>query len=199
MKDQFERLSVALRGRYTLLRQLGKGGMGTVYLARDVKLGREVAVKALLPEVRAAFGDERFQLEVQLVARFSHPNIVKLFEAGEAEGIPFYVMDFVEGESLQQHLEREGQIGLKRALRIAAEIGDALQYAHEHGTIHRDIKPGNILLSGDHALLTDFGIAKKTTSDGSETLTDTGVAIGTAAYMSPEQASTRLSPDACSL
>ena len=189
MKDQFERLSVALRGRYTLLRQLGKGGMGTVYLARDVKLGREVAVKALLPEVRAAFGDERFQLEVQLVARFSHPNIVKLFEAGEAEGIPFYVMDFVEGESLQQHLEREGQIGLKRALRIAAEIGDALQYAHEHGTIHRDIKPGNILLSGDHALLTDFGIAKKTTSDGSETLTDTGVAIGTAAYMSPEQAS----------
>jgi len=120
VKDQFERLSVALRGRYTLLRQLGKGGMGTVYLARDVKLGREVAVKALLPEVRAAFGDERFQLEVQLVARFSHPNIVKLFEAGEAEGIPFYVMDFVEGESLQQHLEREGQIGLKRALRIAA-------------------------------------------------------------------------------
>ena len=183
-----ERLGVALRGRYTLVRPLGKGGMGVVYLARDVKLGREVAIKVLLPEVRAAFGDERFEREVRLVSRLSHPHIVKLFEADEVDGIHFYVMDYVEGESLQQRLEREGQIGLKDALRITAEVGDALEYAHRHGIIHRDIKPGNILLSGDHALVTDFGIAKSITADVGGTLTSDGVAVGTAPYMSPEQA-----------
>lgn len=179
---------MALRGRYTLVRRLGKGGQGAVYLGRDTKLGREVAVKVLLPEVRAAFGSERFQLEVELVSRLSHPHIVKLFEADEVDGMPFYVMDYVEGESLQQRLEREGPIGLKEALRVVAEVGDALQYAHEHGTIHRDIKPGNILLSGGHALITDFGIAKDTARTGGGTLTSTGIALGTAPYMSPEQA-----------
>lgn len=185
----FERLAVALRGRYTLEGRLGEGGMGVVYLARDVQLGlRRVAIKVLRPDVRAALGTERFDHEVDVVCQLSHPNIVPLFAAGEADGIPFYVMNYVEGESLQQRIEREGQIGLKDALHIAAEVGDALQYAHTHGVIHRDIKPANILLSGGHALIADFGIAKRTTPDGSGTLTSTGIAVGTAPYMSPEQA-----------
>ena len=185
----FERLGIALRGRYELERPIGKGGMGVVYLARDVKLGlRHVAIKVLRPDVRAALGTERFDQEVDVVCQLSHPNIVPLFEADEADGMPFYVMNYVEGESLEQRIEREGQIGLKDALHITAEVGDALEYAHTHGVIHRDIKPANILLSGGHALIADFGIAKRTKSDGSGTLTSTGIAVGTAPYMSPEQA-----------
>jgi serine/threonine-protein kinase len=186
-QQYFERLALALRRRYTLVRRLGQGGMGVVYLARDLKLRRSVAIKVLLPEVRAALGSERFEREVELVSALSHPYIVKLFAAEKADGVPFYVMDFVEGESLQHRLEREGPIPLKDALKIASDVGEALQYAHEHGVIHRDIKPGNILLAGGHALLTDFGIAKSTTNAGT-TLTTEGAALGTAPYMSPEQA-----------
>jgi hypothetical protein len=186
---EFDRLSAALAGRYVLLRELGHGGMGSVYLARDVKLGREVAIKVLLPAVRAALGTERFDREVELVSRLSHPHIVPLFLADEIDGIPFFVMEYVAGETLADRLEREGPIALDDALRITREVGDALEYAHKHRTIHRDVKPANILLADGHALLADFGIAKS--SDPavvSETLTTRGAALGTIPYMSPEQA-----------
>jgi predicted Ser/Thr protein kinase len=186
----FDQVSVALAGRYTLVRELGQGGMGAVYLGKDVKLGRDVAIKVLPPHTRAYLGSERFQREVQLVARLSHPHIVPLFEADEVDEFLYYVMEYVEGESLAQRLARQGQLPLDEALRIVAEVGDALQYAHEHGIVHRDIKPANILLSGDHARVTDFGIAKSVAESGEgKTLTGTGVTVGTAAYMSPEQAS----------
>jgi len=186
----FDQFAVAVAGRYTLVRELGRGGMGAVYLGSDVKLGREVAIKVLPPSTRAYLGPERFQREVQLAAKLSHPHIVPLFEADEVDGFLYYVMEYVEGESLAQRLEREGPLALDEAIRVAAEVGDALQYAHERGIVHRDIKPANILLSGGHALVTDFGIAKSfAQADEGVTLTGTGVTVGTAAYMSPEQAS----------
>ncbi len=190
MDPLFDQVSVALAGRYTLIRELGQGGMGAVFLGKDVKLGREVAIKVLPPTTRAYLGSERFQREVQLVARLSHPHIVPLFEADEVDGFLYYVMEYVEGESLAQRLARLGPLPFEEALRIIAEVGDALQYAHEHGIVHRDIKPANILLSGGHARVTDFGIAKSVAeSEEGKTLTGTGVTVGTAAYMSPEQAS----------
>lgn len=186
----FAQVATALGDRYTLVRELGRGGMGAVFLGRDVKLGREVAIKVLPPTTRAYLGSDRFQREVQLAARLSHPHIVPLFEADEVDGFLYYVMGYVAGESLAERLANQGQLPLDEALRITAEVGDALQYAHEHGIIHRDIKPANILLSGGHALVTDFGIAKSVAeSEEGKTLTGTGVTVGTAAYMSPEQAS----------
>jgi len=186
----FERLARALAGRYTLVRELGHGGMGTVYLATDLQLHRPVAIKVLPPETRELLGPERFQREVHLAAQLSHPHIVPLFEAGEAHGLLFYVMECVEGESLKDRLEREGPLPLAEAVRITAEVGDALQYAHEHGIIHRDIKPANILLCRGHAVVADFGIAKATSGPATgDSLTGTGVSVGTPAYMSPEQAS----------
>ena len=188
----FDRLARALAGRYTLVRELGRGGMATVYLGTDVKLGRRVAIKLLAPATRAYLGSDRFQREVLLAAQLSHPHIVPLFEADEADGLLFYVMEYVEGESLRQRLSRQGPLPVDDAVRIAGEVGDALQYAHENGVIHRDIKPENILLSRGHALVTDFGIAKLMEERGSAegpALTGAGVAVGTVAYMSPEQAS----------
>ena len=186
----FDQVSTALAGRYALVRELGQGGMGAVFLGKDVKLGREVAIKVLPPTTRAYLGSERFQREVQLVARLSHPHIVPLFEADEVDGFLYYVMEYVEGESLAQRLTRQGPLPFDETIRIIAEVGDALQYAHEHGIVHRDIKPANILLSGGHARVTDFGIAKSVAeSEEGKTLTGTGVTVGTAAYMSPEQAS----------
>jgi formylglycine-generating enzyme required for sulfatase activity len=186
----FSQVATALGDRYTLVRELGQGGMGAVFLGRDVKLGREVAIKVLPPTTRAYLGSDRFQREVQLAARLSHPHIVPLFEADEVDGFLYYVMGYVAGESLAERLANQGQLPLDEALRIAAEVGDALQYAHEQGIIHRDIKPANILLSGGHALVADFGIAKSVAeSEEGRTLTGTGVTVGTAAYMSPEQAS----------
>ena len=188
----FDRLARALAGRYTLVRELGRGGMATVYLGTDVKLGRSVAIKLLAPATRAYLGSDRFQREVLLAAQLSHPHIVPLFEADEADGLLFYVMEYVEGESLRQRLSRLGPLPVEDAVRIAAEVGDALQYAHENGVIHRDVKPENILLSRGHALVSDFGIAKLMEERGSTegpALTGAGIAVGTAAYMSPEQAS----------
>ncbi|HYL21285.1 MAG TPA: protein kinase [Gemmatimonadales bacterium] len=188
----FDSLARALVGRYALLRQLGRGGMATVYLATDVKLGRRVAIKALSPVARAHLGSERFQREVLLAAQLSHPHIVPLFEADEADDVLFYVMEYVEGESLKDRLAREGAIPLEEAVRIAAEVGDALQYAHDRGVVHRDVKPGNILLSQGHAVVTDFGIAKLVDAAGPAarlSLTGAGITVGTPEYMSPEQAS----------
>src|SRR5438876_913279 len=188
----FERLARALAGRYSLIRELGQGGMATVYLGTDQKLARRVAIKVLAPATRAYLGSDRFQREVLLAAQLSHPHIVPLFEADEADGLLFYVMEYVEGESLRHRLTRQGSLPVEDAIRIAAEVGDALQYAHENGVIHRDIKPENILLSRGHALVTDFGIAKLMEERGSAegpALTGAGIAVGTAAYMSPEQAS----------
>jgi formylglycine-generating enzyme required for sulfatase activity/tRNA A-37 threonylcarbamoyl transferase component Bud32 len=188
----FDRLAHALADRYTLERELGRGGMATVYLGTDVKLERRVAIKVLAPATRAYLGSDRFQREVLLAAQLSHPHIVPLFEAGEADGLLFYVMEYVEGESLRQRLSRQGPLPVAEALRIATEVGDALQYAHENSVIHRDVKPENILLSRGHALVSDFGIAKlmeeRGGTDGSA-LTAGGMAVGTAEYMSPEQAS----------
>jgi formylglycine-generating enzyme required for sulfatase activity len=148
-----------------------------------------VAIKALAPQTREYLGSERFQREVQLAAQLSHPHIVPVFEAGEADGVLFYAMGYVEGESLKDRLEREGPLPLDEAVRLIAEVGEALQYAHERGIVHRDIKPANILLSRSHALVADFGIAKAISGDSSEhTLTGTGISVGTVEYMSPEQA-----------
>src|SRR5438046_2062152 len=187
-----DRLARALAGRYTVARELGRGGMATVYLATDVKLGRRVAIKVLPPTTRAYLGSGRFQREVLFAAQLSHPHIVPLFEADEADGLLFYVMEYVEGESLHDRLSRGGPLSIEDAVRIASEVGDALQYAHENGVIHRDVKPENILLSRGHALVSDFGIAKLMEERGDSerpTLTGAGIAVGTAAYMSPEQAS----------
>jgi len=156
----FARVATALANRYVVERELGHGGMATVYLARDVALGRAVAIKVLPPTTREYLGGERFTRETQIAAQLSHPHIVPLFEAGEAEGILFYVMGYVEGESLQDRLAREGALPLEESVRLIAEVADALAYAHEHGVIHRDIKPANVLLAGGHALVADFGIAK---------------------------------------
>jgi eukaryotic-like serine/threonine-protein kinase len=186
----FERLGRAVAGRYTLVRELGIGGMATVYLATDVKLGRQVAIKVLTPAMRAYAGSGRFQREVLLAAQLSHPNIVSLFEADEADGLLYYVMEFVEGETLRELLGRVGPLPLEQALRITTEVAEALQYAHHSGVIHRDVKPGNILLSHGHALVSDFGIATFLGgSEADESITDSGVTLGTAQYMSPEQAS----------
>src|SRR5437660_83731 len=188
-----DRLARALAGRYTVARELGRGGMATVYLATDVKLGRRVAIKVLPPTTRAYLGSGRFQREVLFAAQLSHPHIVPLFEADEADGLLFYVMEYVEGESLHDRLERDGPLAVEEAIRITAEVGDALEYAHESGVIHRDIKPGNILLSRGHAMVSDFGIAKvlfeSGTATGGSAITGTGITVGTAEYMSPEQAS----------
>ena len=182
------RLADALADRYAIERELGQGGMATVYLAHDLKHRRRVAVKVLRPELSAALGAERFLREIETTANLRHPHILPLYDSGEAGGFLFYVMPLVEGESLRDTLRREKRLPVEAALRIAREVADALSYAHERGVIHRDIKPENILLESGHAVVADFGIAKamSTLTDGR--LTQTGLAIGTPAYMSPEQA-----------
>ena len=174
--------------RYTIERELGRGGMATVYLARDQRHDRQVAVKVLLPELAAALGSERFLREIRTVANLRHPGIVPLYDSGESEGLLYYVMPCVTEETLRARLEREHRLPLEDALRITREIGEALDFAHRQGVVHRDVKPENIMLESGHAVLCDFGIARALDRAGGERLTSTGLAIGTPAYMSPEQA-----------
>jgi serine/threonine protein kinase len=186
--DVLETLRRALEDRYRLERELGRGGMATVYLAEDLKHHRRVAVKVLEAEVSAALRAERFQREIETTAQLTHPHILPLLDSGSAGGTLFYVMPYVEGESLRDRIAREKQLPLEDALRIAREVADALGYAHSHGVVHRDIKPENILLESGHAVVADFGIARAVSAAGGERLTETGLAVGTPAYMSPEQA-----------
>jgi len=167
---------------------LGHGGTATVYLAQDLKLGRPVAIKLLRREIAAAVGAERFLREIEIAARLSHPHILTLHDSGDANGLLYYVMPYVEGESLRGRLDREPQLPVAEALRITRAVAEALTYAHGHGVVHRDVKPENILLSGETVLVADFGIARAITAAGGESLTETGIAVGTPFYMSPEQA-----------
>jgi serine/threonine-protein kinase len=188
MTGGVERLSAALSDRYRIERELGAGGMATVYLARDLRHLRQVAVKVLRPELSSALGPERFLREIETTASLRHPHILPLYDSGEAAGFLFYVMPYVEGESLRDRLKRDKQLPLDDALRITREVADALSYAHSKGVIHRDIKPENILLESGHAVVADFGIAKAVSAAGGQSLTRTGMSIGTPQYMSPEQA-----------
>src|SRR5215217_8270653 len=183
-----DRLSAAIADRYRVERELGSGGMATVYLAEDLKHHRRVAVKVLRPELAAVIGAERFLSEIRTTAKLQHPHILPLFDSGESEGFLFYVMPFVEGESLRQRLDRETQLSIPDVVRIATEIAAGLDYAHRHGVIHRDIKPENILLHEGSALIADFGIALAASKSGSTRMTETGMSLGTPHYMSPEQA-----------
>jgi len=189
MSDLLPLLRAALEGTYAVERQLGQGGMAVVFLARDLRHGRQVAIKVFLPEIAAAFGKGRFLQEIRTAANLSHPNILALHDSGEGDGLLYYVMPYVEGESLADRLAREGQLPIEQALAITRQVAAALQHAHGHGIVHRDIKPGNILLSGDNAFVADFGIAHALEQTGEEKLTSTGIALGTPAYMSPEQIS----------
>ena len=188
MDRQIEDLKAALAGCYTIDRELGHGGMATVYLAEDVKHHRKVALKVLRPELTATLAAERFLREIEIVAGLTHPNILPLYDSGEADGFLYYVMPYVEGETLRELLDRKNQLPLEEALRIASEVASALAVAHERGIVHRDVKPENILLESGHAVVADFGIARAISAAGGEHLTETGIAVGTPLYMSPEQA-----------
>jgi dienelactone hydrolase len=187
--DPTARLGAALADRYTIERELGRGGMATVYLAADLKHHRQVAIKVLRPELAVALGPARFLREIDIVAQLTHPHILPLYDSGDAAGLLYYVMPYVQGESLRSRLDREGQLPLDDALGITREVADALGHAHALGIVHRDIKPENILFQAGHALVSDFGIARAISAAGGERLTETGLAVGTPAYMSPEQAS----------
>ncbi len=182
-----DRLKAALADRYAVERELGSGGMAIVFLARDLKHDREVAIKVLRPELAAALGTERYLQEIHIAARLNNPHILPLHDSGEADGLLYYVMPYVEGESLRDRLDREKQLPVEEALQIAREVATGLSYAHSQGVVHRDIKPENILLSGETAVITDFGIARAISAAGGTRLTATGIAIGTPTYMSPEQ------------
>src|SRR5439155_1223775 len=189
VRDAVAAVTAALGERYAIDRELGRGGMATVYVAQDRRHGREVAVKVLRPDVAAAIGAERFLREITIAARLTHPHVLPLLDSGQAAGALYYVMPYVRGESLRQRLAREGRLALKDALRIARELGAGLDYAHREGFIHRDVKPENVLLADGHAVIADFGIARAIcqSCDG-DNVTEVGLTIGTPEYMSPEQA-----------
>ena len=189
LADLLARLQAALADRYTIVRELGRGGMATVYLGRDLKHDRPVAIKVLRPELAASVGAERFLREIQIAAHLQHPHILPLHDSGQADGFLYYVMPYVEGETLRAKLAREGELPVMEAVRILRDVADALSYAHAHGVVHRDVKPENVMLSGGHAIVMDFGVAKAVheAAEG-PSLTTGGMALGTPAYMAPEQA-----------
>jgi len=188
MSQSTERLTTALADRYRFERELGQGGMATVYLAADLKHDRKVAIKVLKPELAAVLGAERFVQEIKTTAALSHPHILPLFDSGEAGGFLYYVMPYIEGETIRERLNRETQLGIEEAVRITTEVADALDYAHRHGVIHRDIKPENILLHDGRPMVMDFGIALAVSAAAGGRMTETGLSLGTPHYMSPEQA-----------
>ncbi|HET9293417.1 MAG TPA: protein kinase [Gemmatimonadales bacterium] len=193
--DALGRLSTALAGRYQVEREIGRGGMATVYVAQDLKHDRRVALKVLHPHLASTLGPERFLREIQIAARLQHPHILPLFDSGEADTLLYYVMPFVDGQSLRDRLNQVRQIPIDEAVKIARDVAAALDYAHRHGVVHRDIKPENVMLSEGEAIVTDFGIAKAVSAAGGESLTQVGLAVGTPAYMSPEQAAGEGEPD----
>ena len=186
--DVPKQLAVALARRYSIERPLGSGGMATVCLAQDIKHNRRVAVKVLRAELAAELGSERFLREIGIVAQLNHPHILSLYDSGDADGLLYFVMPFVEGESLRRRIERENQLPIDEAIRITVDIADALDYAHSHNVVHRDVKPGNILLDAGHAVVADFGIALADSTLVGERVTEEGAYLGTPEYMSPEQA-----------
>src|SRR5687768_16738738 len=183
-----DRLNSALSGRYALERLIGEGGMATVYLARDVRHNRKVALKVLKPDLGAIVGVDQFLAEIQVTANLQHPNLLPLFDSGAADNLLFYVMPFIEGESLRARIDREKQLPVDDSLKIATSVASALDYAHRHGVIHRDLKPENVLLHDGNALVADFGIALAVSNAGGNRITQTGLSLGTPQYMSPEQA-----------
>jgi len=195
MAEDVERLEAALSDRYAIERELGSGGMATVYLARDLKHDRDVAMKVLRPDVAAAIGSDRFLREIRITAQLNHPHILPLIDSGDAEGLLFYVMPFVSGGSLRRQLGDAARIPLELAVHIAQQVASALDHAHRLGVIHRDVKPENILFSEGHAIVADFGIARAISGAGREALTRTGVPVGTPGYMSPEQATALMTTD----
>jgi TolB-like protein/Flp pilus assembly protein TadD len=188
MPDLIQQLSAALGDRYAVEREVGRGGMAVVYLAEDLKHHRKVAIKVLRPELAAAVGGERFLREIEAAARLAHPNILPLHDSGEADGLLYYVMPYVEGGSLRERLERERQLPIEDAAAITRDVAAALDHAHERGLVHRDIKPENILFRAGRPAVSDFGVARAVSEAGGKRLTETGLAVGTPAYMSPEQA-----------
>ncbi len=188
MTDTLARLKAALADSYTIERELGAGGMATVYLAQDLKHRRNVAVKVLRAELAAILGAERFLKEIEVTANLQHPNILPLYDSGVADTFLYYVMPYIEGETLRDQLNREKQLAVEETVEIAKSVAAALGFAHERGVIHRDIKPENILLQSGQALVADFGIALALSEAGGARLTETGMSIGTPHYMSPEQA-----------